>query len=273
MKSCFSHRNKSGSLVAMKQYISPILSNTALCTSMYQLEFQLEGMSEPPLPGQFFTVRIAESLVPLLRRPFAFSRFEKERNCASCIYQVRGKGTELLSALGNPATLDIIASLGKPFPLPQRHQAALLIAGGIGLGPILFLANVLQRRESAYRLIFGCRSEEFIPSAIFQDQPAVFCTDDGSRGFHGTVVDYLATIVPSITPDTVLYCCGPRAMLRGCHTFSCDHQLRCFVSVEQVMACGVGACMGCAVKVRGEPSYVRACKDGPVFDSRDILWE
>ncbi|MBN1575597.1 MAG: dihydroorotate dehydrogenase electron transfer subunit [Chitinispirillaceae bacterium] len=257
----------------MRHYITPLLSNTALCTSMYQLDFHLDDIDSPPRPGQFFTVRITDSFVPLLRRPFAFSRFDVTDNSASCIYQVRGNGTKLLSTLGKETPLDIIAPLGKPFPLPQSHQRPLLVAGGIGLSPILFLADELQRLGADYRLAFGCRSAAYLPDAVFENRPVAFCTDDGSREFHGTAIDYLKTIAPSLPPDTVLYCCGPYPMLHGCQAVARNRNLRCYVAMEQVMACGVGACMGCAVRTRGHQSYVRACKDGPVFDAREIEWE
>jgi dihydroorotate dehydrogenase electron transfer subunit len=257
----------------MKHHITPLLSNSTLCNSMYLLEFRLDGIDEPPLPGQFFTLRVSDLPLPLLRRPFAFAHFSVADQRASCIYQVRGSATGILSTLGSGASLDIIAPLGKPFPLPHSHDRPLLVAGGIGLGPILFLADTLQQGGIDSRLVFGCRSASHLPESVFENRAVTFCTDDGSRGFHGMVVDYLKTIAASLSPDTVLYCCGPRPMLLGCHQYANDHQLRCIVSVEQVMACGVGACMGCVVKVRDHRSFVRACKEGPVFESREIAWE
>lgn len=257
----------------MKQYITQLVSNFALCESMYMLEFYLDGIGKPPLPGQFFTLRIGSLPAPLLRRPFAFARFSDTDRLASCIYVVRGIATAILRTLGNGTSLDIIAPLGRPFPLSQPHERPLLVAGGTGLGPILFLADTLLQRGIDCRLVFGCRSATHLPDALFENRNASLCTDDGSKGFHGTVIDYLKKIADSLPRDTVLYCCGPGPMLQMCHQFAKDHCFRCFVSVEQVMACGVGACMGCAVRLRDHGSYVRACKEGPVFDSEEVEWE
>jgi dihydroorotate dehydrogenase electron transfer subunit len=257
----------------MKQYSAEVITNRKLCSSLYQVDFILDGCKELPFPGQFFSVRITDSLVPLLRRPFAFSAFDPSRCQASCVYQVRGIGTRLLSSVSASAILDIIAPLGVPFPLPGDNQKPVLVAGGIGLGPLLFLADAITEKGLEFDLIFGCRSVEYFPESLFGGMKVVLCTDDGSAGFHGSVIDYLSAMGLPEHNNRVLYCCGPHPMLKACNGFSLRHRLDCYVSVEQVMACGVGACMGCAVKVRRPEQFVRACKEGPVFNSRDIVWE
>ncbi len=167
--------------------------------------------------------------------------------------------------------LDIIAPLGKPFPLPGEGENPVLIAGGIGLGPLWFFAQVLEKSGRDYVFIFGSRSKSLIPPMLLSHPKIMLCTDDGSYGFHGTVIGCLEESFDR-SAATVIYCCGPEPMLRGCHNFSVDHGIICYVSVEQVMACGVGACMGCAVKARGG-EFVRACTEGPVFNSRDLQWD
>jgi dihydroorotate dehydrogenase electron transfer subunit len=125
-------------------------------------------------------------------------------------------------------------------------------------------------------LIFGCRSAALIPAikglAAAAAAEAVICTDDGSSGFRGTAGDYLKSIEQSIAADTVIYACGPLPMLHACHATALRRACSCFVSVEQVMACGVGACMGCAVK-SASGGYKRACTEGPVFDSKELRWD
>lgn len=240
---------------------------------MRQLDFLVDAAGEAPLAGHFFTLRITNSISPLLRRPFAFSGFDPASGRASCIYQVRGNGTELLATLGERAPLDIIGPLGRPFPLPAPGEQPVLVAGGIGLGPILFLSRALASAGIVSPFIFGCRSAAFFPQRAFYGIPVTVCTDDGSLGFRGTVADYLKSISTGLPARTVLYCCGPHPMLRGCHDFALQRSIRCIVSVEQTMACGVGACMGCAVRMRGSTPYARACKEGPVFESGDLLWD
>jgi dihydroorotate dehydrogenase electron transfer subunit len=258
----------------MKQFSGTIISNASICDGYFEMDFSWDAGAGQPEPGQFFTVRSSDSSVPLLRRPFAFSAFDKKRGIAAFIYQKRGLGTEYLAAKGKNDTIDIIGPLGKPFPLPQKNQTPLLVAGGIGLGPVIFLGTALNNAGLRSTLVFGCRTAANVPaSAAFSLLQPHLCTDDGTRGFKGTAIDYCSTLVKTIDSSTLLYACGPHPMLKSCHAFARDKGIVCHVSVEQIMACGVGACMGCVVKVNHEPGFARACVEGPVFDSRELSWE
>ncbi len=240
---------------------------------MFEIRLRAAASVVTGQPGQFLTVRISPSVVPLLRRPFAISRLTTEKNDISFIYQIRGAGTELLSTFGCGSEVDVIGPLGTPFPLPLPGQHSVLVAGGIGLGPVLFLADTLQLSGLDHSFVFGCRSAAFLPEALFADRSVTVCTDDGSSGFAGNVVEYLESVAGELPADTRIYCCGPEPMLKGCHRFAMDHGFTCFVSVEQVMACGVGACMGCAVRLADGVSFARACREGPVFDSKELAWD
>jgi dihydroorotate dehydrogenase electron transfer subunit len=256
----------------MKKINAKILSNTSRCGDFYELEFTWDKTAGQPLPGQFFTIRISEDSVPLLRRPFAFSSYDADRATAAMLYQKRGKGTGILAGKAADDTLDVLGPLGSHFPLPDKGKNALLVAGGIGLGPIAFLAQTFRRQKVPVQAVFGCRTAALVPKGdSFATLAAVICTDDGSEGFKGTVGDYLKSIERSVKSDTVLYACGPLPMLKACHGFALSRGGECFVSVEQVMACGVGACMGCAVKA-SEGGYKRACTEGPVFNSKELEW-
>lgn len=255
----------------MKQFSATIIKNNKLCKDFFQLDFSWE--SEKPEAGQFLTIRICDCTVPLLRRPFAFSAFNNQSSIASIIFQRRGIGTELLAAKTPGEKIDVIGPLGNAFPLPEKIQKPILIAGGIGLGPILFLSSTLQDLNISSKFIFGCRNELSIPkSDQFSSQHPVICTDDGSAGFSGTVGDYLSSIWSTIESDSVFYSCGPHPLLAACHQFAQKNGSPSWISVEQIMACGVGACMGCAVKVKQAPGYARACKEGPVFSGYDMVW-
>jgi dihydroorotate dehydrogenase electron transfer subunit len=257
----------------MKQFRGKILGNQTLSTDYYELEFTWDKTAGSPLPGQFFTIRISEDTVPLLRRPFAFSAFDGNKKTASMIFQKRGRGTELLAAKNKDDALDIIGPLGNPFPMPAKGRTALLVAGGIGIGPLLFLAVKLQEAGCSVTFIFGCRTKSLVPSSpAFAAFSPRICTDDGSAGFMGTAGDYLKSITQSVGSDTIVYACGPLPMLKTCHEFAARRGCECFVSVEQIMACGVGACMGCAIKAV-DGGYKRACTEGPVFKSKDLKWE
>ena len=253
-------------------YLHPkIISNTPIAADLFELV--LPWPTQTPAPGQFATIRVSDATTPLLRRPFAFSGYSEENHEARIIFQKRGPATELLAAKSAGEQLDLIGPLGNGFPLPPSGTKALLVAGGIGLGPVLFLAERIRSRGGEGEFIFGARSRTSVPRCeSFTAARPVVCTDDGSEGYAGTVVDYLATLPAGDCESARLYCCGPTPMLRGCHVFAEAHGLECFVSVEQVMACGVGACMGCAVKINAEPGYARACTEGPVFNSRNLVW-
>lgn len=257
----------------MQQFDTTIIDNKKIADGFFELQFDW-NCSDIPNPGQFLTIRVSDDSSPLLRRPFAFSGYNRDKKSCSVIYQKRGRGTEILTGKLAGDQLNIIAPLGKQFPLPSKQGQTLLVAGGIGIGPILFLANFFKEKKLPFKFIFGCRSKSFIPdTSEFKNLNPQICTDDGSVGFRGTTGDYLKSIEQDIGSNSIIYCCGPHPMLRACHETALRHNGECWVSVEQIMACGVGACMGCVVKVKAEPGYARACKEGPVFSSNDLIWD
>ncbi|MCU0608702.1 MAG: dihydroorotate dehydrogenase electron transfer subunit [Chitinispirillaceae bacterium] len=257
----------------MKQFIATIADNQPVSSDFYEMTFTWDASAPEPAPGQFFTVRISPDVVPLLRRPFAFSGFDKKERLASMLYQRRGRGTEILCAKCSGEELDVIGPLGNTFPDVQGKRV-ILVAGGIGLGPLLFLCAGLKKNNTDCTMVFGCRSIAHLPELPqLAALSPVICTDDGSAGFKGTTAEYLKSIEKSVDGDTVIFACGPAPMLRACHEFAMMRGALCHVSVEQVMACGVGACMGCVVKTVREPGFARACTEGPVFDSRELDWQ
>ena len=256
----------------MKNFQSRINRQTKVADGYRALEFSWPSDCEAPLPGQFLTIRVQDSAIPLLRRPFALSAFNGKS--ASIIYQIRGKGTKILSDLTEGSSLDVLGPLGNRFPLPGEEETPILIAGGIGLGPILYLAKELDRAGQSPLLVFGCRNSTLIPKLpSLQNGRIQFCTDDGSEGYHGTSVGYMRTLNKDNLVNPRLYACGPHPMLKACHDLALSMDIPCDVSMEEMMACGVGACMGCAAEL-DDPvlKYARVCKDGPVFQSRDIKW-
>ena len=235
--------------------------------------FSWDEKVQPPLPGQFCTIRIAQSTVPLLRRPFAFSAFDPIEKIASIVFKKVGVSTEILAGKKCGDTVDIIGPLGNSFIGRQQTSKSILIAGGTGIGPVFFFKRFLRQQKASSLMVIGYPSKSGIPNfKEFEDKTTTLCTEDGSKGFHGTVIDYLQTLPASYFQDTTLYCCGPSGMLKACNDLALYHDSECFVSLEQIMACGVGACMGCAVKVKGDPPFVRVCSEGPIFNSKTIAW-
>jgi dihydroorotate dehydrogenase electron transfer subunit len=225
-------------------------------------------------PGQFVMVRLPDRSTPLLRRPFSIHDLiydHKKVIGLSLLYKVVGPVTQALAQLGPGDTLDILGPLGNHFTLPGSAKRVYLAAGGIGVAPMLFLKRFLIQHGIAkenVRLFLGGRSqadllckEEFMQQGIAVN----ITTDDGSEGEACLLTDPLAAAVEASPPD-IIYACGPTGMLKCVAAIAETHALACQISVETLMACGVGACLGCAVSSKKNSSnYLHACIDGPVF--------
>jgi dihydroorotate dehydrogenase electron transfer subunit len=267
--------------VAVKQFEAEILEHRAVAESWRELLLAWDEGAGEALPGQFLTLRVSPYSDPLLRRPFAFAGYRRAGGDAvSIVYQVRGGATRLLSGLAVGDRVDAIAPLGHPFPLPAEGEEPILAGGGIGLGPLLFLADFLAAADSlaaagrAPLLVFGVRSASLLPS-IGLPPGSVICTDDGSSGFKGSPVDWISRNARPRSPGGTLrlYGCGPGPMLASLASLAAERGWKASLSAEQWMACGVGACMGCALPRADGQGYLRACADGPVFDSTLIDWK
>jgi dihydroorotate dehydrogenase electron transfer subunit len=259
----------------MKHFISKIRSNVPVSDSFYELTLSWDDAQAAPLPGQFCTIRVSDFTSPLLRRPFAFSRYDAKNNVASVLYKKRGAATALLAGKAAGDSVDIIGPLGNDFlrPITGIAGTVYLVAGGTGLGPVLFTGITLQEMKRRFVMVLGCRTASQVPrTGSLSSVKALLCTDDGSEGVRGTPLDYLATVTQRDSAGGAVCACGPLPLLQGCHEWAEKRGIPCFVSMEQVMACGVGACMGCAVRVKDADGFARACTEGPVFDSKRIAW-
>ncbi len=264
----------------MHSFTSEIICQKEITRDYREMTFFWPWNYREPFPGQFLTIRTHTGISPLLRRPFAFSDYKKTSSCpsmggqASIIYQIRGEGTKLMASLKAGDALDVLGPLGNHFSMPLEGKSPVLAAGGIGLGPLLFLARRLDETGKKPLLCYGCRSRDFIPDLPKLKQGRmIYCTDDGSQGFRGNVVEYLDSLNPEEITGASLYACGPLPMLQGCHELSLRKNLKCETSLEEMMGCAIGACMGCVVEltIPGRP-YARVCKEGPVFPSNMIKW-
>ena len=229
---------------------------------------------DSPAPGRFVTIRAGGRYDPALRRPFAFSDYSPDAREAAIVFQLRGRGTAFLADLKPGDPLDVLGPLGKGFGSPPRSTRPVLVAGGIGIGPMLYLASALAARADAGlgeapTLAMGFRSAAYVPGLPLPPG-AVVCTDDGSYGYEGTVADYLAGYDPGLPP--AFYACGPAPMMAAVGRLAAARRAPYEAAVEQWMACGVGACAGCAVPLKSG-AFVRACADGPVLDGDLVDWE
>lgn len=243
-----------------------VVKNSLIANDYYELVFSWDEKNKPE-PGQFLTIKPVG--LSLLRRPFAFSDYRDGK--ASIIYKTVGDATKGVSELKEGDSVDILGPLGVPFQTPKKRP--LLIAGGVGLGPMIFTANDLADKGRNPLLIIGARDKSLIPEMDLADSVKTFiCTDDGSMGFKGNVVQFLESDGKEYLTDSEILGCGPHIMLKSCHNLGLKHDIQCQVSLEEMMACGVGACYGCVVETTADEKYKRVCKDGPVFNSREIIW-
>ena len=223
----------------------------------------------------FVNIKISDNFTPLLRRPFSIHRVHRNEGWFEILFQVIGKGTELLADFALDYELDILGPLGNQFSIPPGINHALFVAGGLGIAPFIFLSQQLLENNMSLTLFYGNKSEkDFCCLDDFDslDVPYVLATEDGSRGFEGKVTDlFLAKneIGDGIHP--VVYACGPKPMLQKIKEIAGQFQFPCQLSLETIMACGFGVCLGCIVNSTSpaEP-YKYVCKDGPVFYSDEI---
>lgn len=255
----------------MKQFDARVIENREVAQEYFEIFFSWPEDLRSPLPGQILTINVEKGFAPFLRRPFAFASFDKEKKIGSMIYHRRGPATQILSARRAGESIDIIAPRGFPFQL-KKGKSPILLGGGVGIGPMIFAANWLTQKGLRPLLVMGFRHQDLVPQIqVTSGVSLQICTEDGSAGFHGNVLDFLrSTDQPA--EDAFLWACGPEPMLKATAEWARQRGLPCQVSMEQSMACGVGACLGCTIETTDERKMVRLCTEGPVFDAEVIKW-
>ncbi len=238
---------------------------------------QLEGaVLEIPVPGQFVHLRVSSTTDPLLRRPFSVHFYRPEQGVLSLLLQVKGKGTRMLKKLKTADTVNILGPLGTGFT-PASRGKVLLLGGGIGVAPLYYLGCQIVSLGGEPELVVGGASSEYLPGEEFFHSTVMklaWVTEDGSRGYHGTVVDYLKSYPGAGHGIEMIYACGPPAMLERVVEEASLRGIPVQVSLEATFACGIGACLGCVhpVKTPEGVSYLRVCKEGPVFNGEDVVF-
>lgn len=229
--------------------------------------------------GQFIMLRFARQTQPLLRRPFSIHNLIIAGGVTEgleVLYKVVGEGTAMLAQQKPGEIIDILGPLGSGFLIPRQARRIYFVAGGIGIAPLVFLVSQLNRRDmdlSACRAFIGGRNQgdllcqnDFIQRGVAVQTT----TDDGSAGDQCLVTHPLEDAVEQLKPD-IIVACGPMDMLACIIGITEKFEVPCQVSIETLMACGMGACLGCAVEGRNQPDrYLHTCLDGPVFDASEL---
>jgi len=257
----------------MREYEADILRIECSGPRIYCVDLLCEGIAGEVVPGQFVQVRVSSGTDPFLRRTFSVCGADPEHGRITLLIDEIGPGTSHLCSMKAGERLDIIGALGSGFDMELGgNGSCILAAGGVGAAPLLFLAERLRslgRKEIIFMM--GARHADslaFIDDMICDGVTVMTATDDGSRGHHGMVSELLALHVEDIKPSAV-YTCGPRAMMKTIARIANHYAVPCQVSLEERMACGIGVCLGCTVRLK-DGRMVRSCVDGPVFKASEV---
>lgn len=280
----------------MSRYFkATIKENLPLNSKHNLLTLVTPGGVADPLPGQFYMIEVNKGYDPFLKR--AFSLFRKKPDGFQILYRIIGKGTSLLSRIKEGEDIVVLGPLGRPFKVPAARHIPLVIAGGIGIASVF---SFVERISGNAYMFYGALSKNdllMIDELQMHSKKLILSTDDGSAGVKGTVIEavsnYLKHEASRIT-EHVIYACGPKPMLKEIARLAVANNIKAYVSLEENMACGIGACQGCTVEARNRKSrtgnqksetisksltdvsskitYKKVCTDGPVFNIEDIVW-
>ncbi|MDE2997444.1 MAG: dihydroorotate dehydrogenase electron transfer subunit [Gemmatimonadota bacterium] len=253
-----------------------VLYSGQIARNVYLMRLRAPEIARTCRPAQFVQVRTDVGGSPYLRRPFSALRADPEAGWIEVVYDAVGAGTRRMADAGPGHRLNLLGPLGRPF-VPPAAGRLLMVAGGVGLVPLAFMAWFHSERRDAMVFLMGAASKERMPEmdrVIPSDLCRRLATDDGSLGHKGPVTDLIPDHV--LQDDTQVLTCGPHAMMARVAGIAAERRLPCMASLENHMACGFGACVGCVVAYREaereDHRYRRVCIEGPVVDAHAIVW-
>lgn len=225
-------------------------------------------------PGQFLEIRVVDNIEPLLRRPISIYNADENKGEVEFIFQLKGKGTNLLAERNEGDLLDIMGPLGHGTFNFEGYKNIAIIGGGIGIFPLHELSKRAKNAGINSKIYIGFRNKDLV---ILEDEFKKVCeelilaTDDGSYARSGFAINFLKEDIKKNKPDCI-YACGPLPMLKAVQALAKEENIPCQISLEERMACGIGVCLGCAVKYVGKDNvnYKHVCKNGPVFNATDV---
>lgn len=246
-----------------------ILSNKEIAENIFEMNILVPEISNEAKPGQFINIYtgLGENILP---RPISISEIDKEKGSLTLIYQIAGKGTKVFSSLKENDKVQVLGPLGNGFEISEKEGTYILVGGGIGAPPLVEVAKNLKGRIIVF---LGSRSNPILVEKFqFLGAEVNVATDDGSVGFKGNVVELMKEI--NLNADAI-YSCGPKIMLKFLSEWALEKGIDAQVSMEERMACGIGACVGCAVKIKKDNGFEnkKVCKDGPVFKGSEVIWD
>lgn len=241
-----------------------VMNQEKIAEGIYSLWIQTEMIADEAKPGQFVSVYSADKS-RMLPRPISICEIDKEKRALRLVYRVAGKGTEEFSHLKEGDSVDVMGPLGNGFPLERaKDRRVFLMGGGIGVPPMVETAKELEAEKI---IIAGYRDELFLNKELEENGNLYIATEDGSCGTKGNVLNAIAA---NRLKADVIFACGPTPMLRAIKAYALENGIECWISMEEKMACGIGACLACVCKSKEVDAHShvnnkRICKDGPVF--------
>lgn len=305
-------------------FTARVEKNVQLCDEHFRLELKIDHFP-PSIPGQFVELHTSQggpaltgsivewsaekrpprfhgdefaTPIPLLRRPYSIAahRVNGKVSSIDVIYRVIGKMTRTMEALDPGDQISVLGPLGRGFDIPPETRRVILVGGGVGIPPMLYLGERLAAGRIPTMALIGVQKKQLLPLRMINfgpsahpvplpcieefavhGIPSIVTTDDGSLGVQGRITEALDAVLDEIAgPGVLVCCCGPTRMMQATAACAEAHGVKCLASLEQPMACGMGTCQSCIIKFKPAGSadwvYRLTCTDGPVFDTRDIIW-
>ena len=253
-----------------------LLKKEELKPGIFKFAVQADEIIKTAKPGNFIEIRVNDDIELFLRRPISIHEMDKENGVLEFIFQEKGKGTKILSSRREGELIDIIGPLGFGTFKYSSYQNLAIIGGGIGVFPLYELAKCAKQENKNINTYLGFRNKELV---VLENEfknvsnNLIITTDDGSYAEKGFAIDFLKKDIEEGKIDSI-YACGPLPMLRAVRELALEKNIPCQISLEEKMACGLGVCLGCAVKTAAShketPEYWHVCKAGPVFQAKDV---
>ena len=247
-----------------------VIENTPLNATNFLIKLKYESTLPKLHPGQFVNINISGTPDVFLRRPFSIFEVDYDSNTLSIIIKILGKGSKKLTDIKTGEKCNLVFPLGNGFTIPKKNEKILLIGGGSGVAPMLFLSKVSELDRNNVNLLLGARSkEEHIDAERYNKYGSLhFATEDGSLGEKGFVTQH--SVFQHLKTYDRIYACGPDAMMKAIAKEAKKANVFCEVSLENLMACGFGVCL-CCIEPTLEGNKT-VCKDGPVFNINELKW-